>query len=320
MKIKKSKLIFSGVLLSILLFIGGYTLLIMDEEEEPVITNNRIPLPELEDNQKEYTSKLDALDDMKEVRQNNAPSMYDERLLDSTGVYDPDLLDREKKRVVDSIYQQGRIRYSKHTLKTSNTANRPINSNKRTEKTIGAADIKKELQVEAKEMGLEHQLFFASRPIENEDFVKRHSDTFIYVIVDGTQTVKTDYRLRMRLLQDAFIYGKHIAKNTPIYGFVSFKPNRTIIDIESINHQPVNLTAYDYQDGSAGIYIQNNFRAEVTSEIVGDMVDDINIAGVPQVSGFQKIFQRNHRNVKVTITDNYKLILKISGLRNKLNL
>ncbi|MEZ4780642.1 MAG: hypothetical protein R2816_03360 [Flavobacteriaceae bacterium] len=85
-----------------------------------------------------------------------------------------------------------------------------------------------------------------------------------------------------------------------------------IIGIENIDHQPVKLRAYDYQDGSEGIYVENSFRAEVTNEIVGDMVDDINIAGVPQVSGFKKIFQRNHRNVKVTITDNYKLILKIS--------
>lgn len=130
--------------------------------------------------------------------------------------------------------------------------------------------------------------------------------------MDGNQTVKTNYRLQMRLLKDATVYGQHYPKNTPIYGFVSFKPNRTIIDIENINHRPVKLKAYDLQDGSEGIYIENSFRAEVTNQVIGDMVDDINIVGVPQVSGFKKIFQRNHRSAKVTITDNYKLILKVS--------
>jgi hypothetical protein len=40
------------------------------------------------------------------------------------------------------------------------------------------------------------------------------------------------------------------------------------------------------------------------------MVDDINIAGMPQVSGFKNIFQRNNRNVKVTILNNYQVLLK----------
>uniref|UniRef100_UPI002357DE0C conjugative transposon protein TraM n=1 Tax=Maribacter polysiphoniae TaxID=429344 RepID=UPI002357DE0C len=108
-----------------------------------------------------------------------------------------------------------------------------------------------------------------------------------------------------------------IPKNTLIYGFISFKPNRTIIDIEHINHQAVKLKAYDYQDGKEGIYVENSFQAEVTNEVVGDMVEDINIAGVPQVSGFKRIFQRNQRNIKVTITDNYKLILKIPKMKYK---
>ncbi|WP_449405326.1 conjugative transposon protein TraM [Maribacter ulvicola] len=49
---------------------------------------------------------------------------------------------------------------------------------------------------------------------------------------------------------------------------------------------------------------------EARQEVVGDIVDDINIVGVPQVSGIKKIFQRNNRTVKVTVTDSYQLILK----------
>ena len=75
-------------------------------------------------------------------------------------------------------------------------------------------------------------------------------------------------------------------------------------------HQAVSLKAYDLQDGSEGIYIENSFRAEAKREVVEDLVDDINITGVPQVSGIQKIFQRSNRNVKVTVVNNYKLILK----------
>src|SRR6056297_1606955 len=112
MKIEKNKIVFSALLICTLLFIAGYAILVLGEDEEPSLENSSIPIPELKDNQKEYDSKLDALNDLKEVRQTNAPSIYNERLLDSTGVYDPDLLDKEKMRIVDSIYQQGQIEYS----------------------------------------------------------------------------------------------------------------------------------------------------------------------------------------------------------------
>lgn len=317
MKIEKNKIVFSLMLVCILLFIGGYAMLVLGEDEKPTIENNQIPVPELKDDQKEYDSKLDALNDLKEVRQTNAPSIYDERLLDSTGVYDPDLLDKEKMRIVDSIYQQGQIQYSEKKYENINPRSNPSKSVQERTKDTATTIEKKETDVAAKELALEHQLFFASHPIKNEDLNEQKTDAFIYVRVDGTQTVKNNYRLQMRLVKVATIYGEHYAKNTPIYGFVSFKPNRTIIDIENINHQPVKLKAYDYQDGSEGIYVENSFREEVTNEMVGDIVEDINIPGVPQVSGIKNVFRRNQRNVKVTILDNYNLILRISKQQNE---
>ena len=250
---------------------------------------------------------LEALDDLKEVRQTNAPSIYDERLLDSTGVYDPDLLEKKKMRIIDSIYRHGRINYSDKSYRTAKV---------KTEAEFISKDsipvkIEMESSIETKELGLEHQLFFASNPLKNDVANTQNTDANIYVAVDGKQTVKKNYRLQMRLTKDALIQGKRFPKHTPIYGFISFKPNRTIIAIENINHNPVKLKAYDLQDGSEGIYVENSFQAEARQEVVGDMVDDINIAGIPQVTGIKKIFQRNNKNVKVTIANNYKLILKL---------
>ena len=317
MRIEKNKIVFSFMLACILLFIGGYALLVLEEDQEPTLENNQVPIPELKDDQKEYDSKLDALNDLKEVRQTNAPSIYDERLLDSTGLYDPDLLDKEKMRIVDSIYQQGQIEYSDRKYENLNMNNEATKSTQVVPKDTMAFIEEKEKDVAAKELGLEHQLFFASHPIENDDMNVLKTDTFIYVRVDGTQTVKNNYRLQMRLNKAANISGEHYGKNTLIYGFVSFKPNRTIINIEQINHQPIKLKAHDYQDGSEGIYIENSFRAEITNEVFGDMVEDINIPGVPQVRGIKNVFRRNQRNVKVTVLDNYKLILRISKPQNK---
>jgi len=307
MKPDKNKIVFIIIIVFVVLFIGAYSIMVLGGSEEPTIENNQIPVPELEDEQKQYESKLDALNDLKEVRQTNAPSIYDERLLDSSGVYDLDLLDKEKMRIVDSIYRHGRINYSDRTYRKSNTDS--VKPQVKIERNLIIEQ--KEKNIVAKELGLEQQLFFASTPVENKKLNPNATDEAIYVRVDGAQTVKRNYRLQMRLVKDALINNVVFPKNTAIYGFVSFKPNRAIITIENINHHPVKLTAFDLQDGSEGIYIENSFQAEARQEVVGDLVDDINITGVPQVSGIKKIFQRNNKNVKVTVHNNYKLILKV---------
>ncbi|CAL2104166.1 conserved protein of unknown function [Tenacibaculum sp. 190130A14a] len=309
MKMDKNKIVFAGLILCVVLFIGSYYAINFSGEEETTIENNQIPVPKLEDEQKEYKSKLEALDDLKEVRQTNAPSIYDEQLLDSTGVYDSNLLEKEKKRMIDSIYNQGKINYTNASYRKPKLPTKPIIKIKKD--TVSKIE-KQETAVEAKELGLEHQLFFASSPVKNEIVMNQNTDSEIFVRVDGKQTVRQNFRLQMRLMKDATINGKHLLKNSSIYGFVKFQPNRTIISIEHINHQPVKLTAHDYQDGSEGIYIENSFRAEVRQQLIGDAINDVNVPGIPQVSGIKKLFQRNNRNVRVTIADNYQLILKIS--------
>lgn len=130
------------------------------------------------------------------------------------------------------------------------------------------------------------------------------------MVVDGDQIVKANTRLRMRLTKAATINSKLMPKNTLVFGFISFQPNRALIEIENINHHPTKLKAFDLQDGSEGIYVENNFRAEATSEVLDDVIGDINIPTVPQVGGITKVLRRSNRNVKVTVLNNYKLILK----------
>ncbi|MCF6346995.1 MAG: conjugative transposon protein TraM [Flavobacteriaceae bacterium] len=307
MKLEKNKIVFIIIIVCVVLFIGAYSMMVLGDSEESTIENNQVPVPKLKDEQKEYESKLDALNDLKEVRQTNAPSIYDERLLDSSGIYDPDLLDKEKMRMIDSIYSHGRIDYTDKGYRKPKT--NPVKPQVQIERDTIIEQ--KEKNIAARELSLEQLLFFASNPIENQKQNTDNTDKAIYVRVDGSQIVKKNFRLQMRLEKDALINNILVPKSTAIYGFISFKPNRAMITIENINHQPVKLKAFDLQDGSEGIYIENSFKAEARQEVIGDLVEDINITGVPQVSGIKRIFRRNNRNVKVTIANNYKLILKV---------
>ncbi len=306
MNTKKNKIVFGAVLMVIVIFLVSYTLLIMGDGEKENEYLRQTAVPELQQEQEDYSTKLDAINDLREVRENNAPSIYDEKFMDSLGFYDPELLSKEKERIVDSIYNAGKINYSENSYRFQ----API-IKKEISKTPGDTLIPElTKQLDEKKFGLEHQLFFASNPQKHLREMREDTDKTIHVVVDGNQTVKANYRLRMRLIKEALIDNRIIPKNTPIFGFISFKPNRAMIEIENINHYPVKLKAYDFQDGIEGIYIENSFSAEARREVVEDLVDDINVAGIPQVSGIKKIFQQSNRNVKVTVLNNYKLILK----------
>lgn len=306
MKVEKNKIVFSAVLAVIFIFLISYSFLVMGDDESENESLEQTLVPELEENQQEYESKLDAINDLKEVRETNAPSIYDEKLIDSLGFYDPDLPEREKERIVDSIYDAGKIQYSEKTYR--NIGQRKIANKNTTE--VDSAEVKREQKIQAKELGLEHQLFFAAAPKPNEVSILGSTDNTIYVVVDGDQVVKANTRLRMRLTKEATINGKLMSKNTPIFGFISFQPNRALIEIENINHHPTKLKAFDLSDGSEGIYVENNFRAEVSTEVLDDIIGDINIPTVPQVGGITQVFRRRNRSVKVTVLNNYRLILK----------
>lgn len=306
MKVEKNKIVFAAVLAVLFIFLISYSLMIMGDDDSENENLEQTLIPELEQNQKEYDSKLDAINDLKEVRETNAPSIYDEKMIDSLGFYNPDLPEMEKERIVDSIYAAGKIKYS--TASYEHIGKKRTAPNK--EKEIDSTELKKERKIAAKELGLEHQLFFAAAPKKNELSILGSTDEMIYAVVDGNQVVKASSRLRIRLVRDALINNKTVPKNTPIYGFISFQPNRALITIENIQNNPTSLKAFDLQDGSEGIYVENNFRADATNEVLDDIIGDINIPSVPQVGGITKVLKRNNRKVKVTVLNNYQLILK----------
>ncbi len=308
MGIDKKKITFAVVIAAVLIFIIAYSLLTFggnDAEQQKLVQ----PLvPTLEPVRDDYTSRLDAVDDLRDERETNAPSIYNEKLLDSTGMFDPDLIEKEKMRMVDSIYNSGRIDYSTGTYRNpdpvrDNIVN-PITKEHAVKKDTGIVSP----GISVKEMDLGQQLFFASDPLPS---AITEEAPIIKVIIDKKQVIKTNDRLEMRTQKACIVNGGSIPKNTIIFGIVSFRPNRVLLKIENINHRPFLLKAYDQRDGLEGIYIKNSFRAEATREIVDDAIDGINVPGVPRIKGFKKIFQRSNAQVKVTVNTNYELILKV---------
>jgi len=307
----KKKLIFIGLVICVLLFIGAYGILTFGGTQEPSVGKASVEVPKLKETTPEFESRLEAVDALEKEEQTVPPSVYQEKYLDSAGYYDKQLSDTMKKRMIDSVYQLGASRYQKLQRFQNAYEVSVVRDTLSKRQVMSTKKAVKAMEVKMKAMALEQQLFFASNPEENVEQHIRNTDEELRVRVDGTQTVKQDYRLRMRLSKSAKVDGITLDKNTLLYGFVSFKPNRTILRIEHINGRAIQFEAYDLDDGSKGIYIENSFQEDVRKQVVGDVVDDINLAGVPQVSGIKQLFRRSNRQVKVTVMDNYQLILKL---------
>eukprot|EP00521_Asterionellopsis_glacialis_P020715 CAMPEP_0195311748 /NCGR_PEP_ID=MMETSP0708-20121125/805_1 /TAXON_ID=33640 /ORGANISM="Asterionellopsis glacialis, Strain CCMP134" /LENGTH=313 /DNA_ID=CAMNT_0040376251 /DNA_START=986 /DNA_END=1927 /DNA_ORIENTATION=- len=309
MKIDKKKITFAVVIGAVVIFIVTYSLLTFggDKDEQDELLQPLVPT--LETVKDDYTSRLDAVDDLKEVRETNAPSIYDEKYLDSTGVYDPDFMEKKKIRLVDSIYTNSQIDYSTGTYKKPNLVKENVISTvTEKEKENQKKEEAEALRIEAKEMALEQQLFFASNPLPN---AVDDSTPSVNVIVDRKEVLRVNDRIEMRTQHNVTIEGYFIPRNTRLFGIVSFKPNRVLLEIENIKNIPFAFKAYDYRDNLEGIYIKNSFREELRQQVLGDVIDDINVPGIPQVSGVKKIFQRSNRQVKVTVNNNYVLTLKV---------
>ncbi|ALM08823.1 conjugal transfer protein TraM [Sediminicola sp. YIK13] len=302
MNIEKNKIVFGSVILVVILFILSYTYLVLGEGDDQNDVLQETQVPKLEQQQKDYSSKLYALNELKEVRQTNAPSIYDEKLFDSIGAFDYNLVKKKRERELDSIY-------GKYTDRETERAGRQTyETREKTEQDIPKQEWNP--TVSLKEIGLEHQLFFSANPQPIEDGSSGSTSSVLFAKVDGEQILKANSRIQLQLTQKVLIGTTLFPVNTKVYGIVTFQPNRVMIKIENIDHVPLTFKAYDLQDGLEGVYIENSFKSDASREVADDIVQDINLPGVPQVGGITKVFQRNNRTVKVLVADNYQLLLK----------
>ena len=315
MQLDKKKVVFGSVLLCILLFTVAYAVLVWKREET---SDKQLPknpnIPTLEEGDHTYTSRKEAVDKLKEKKPSTVPNLYDdiEMPVNTTSTTtstenSPDPLksqrtEEDKQWTMDSWS----FKEVPETDGLSISADTIINKKTEPEKEKSSVAWQEEL--------LRQERFFSytnvHRGLQNYNMEKS-----IPVAVLGTQKVTTNSRLELYLLKDSCLYGKYYPAFTPVYGFVSFGPNRVFLRITNILGEPLSLTAYDLQDGHEGMYVVNNFRAEASREILDDVIQDINIPSVPQVGGLKNLLRRQNRNIKVTIVDHYRLILKPKSLQ-----
>lgn len=299
MKPDKKKIVFAGIILIIVAFIFIYATMIMGEPPSETEILEETLVPELKEEQKQYDSRLEAVDQLSEKKPLLPPGLYNEDLIDDDGQYDPYLEEKEKIVMMDSILAGGPdledYKYDQLDLVINDTVEKPISV--------------KVPSVSIAPLGNGHSIFFINHAGINNNKMTG-APVHVSAEVNGDQMVRKDERLELRLTEPLIHEGDTLATNTLLYAFCSFQPNRLLLKVQKVGTTKFQLEAYDISDGQKGIYIENSFRSQAATEVIDDVIQDINISGVPQVSGLKGIFQRDNRSVKVKVLHQYQLYLK----------
>lgn len=301
MRIDRKKIVFVTIVAMLLTFIVGYYYWIRENAPAEEIPLEQPEVPVVENTTKEFDSRLEAVDAIEEPRKIHTPSLYEEKHMDSLGNADLES-DAARQRIVDSIYQQGRITYGQENREDNHMTSESVQK----EFNVGPAKSAKPSNEDLNFQAM-HQTFYNSG-LKGVSPISKN-DVFV-AAVNGQQTVGTRERLELRLLEDVKIGQLVVPKHTLLYGFVSFKTHRVFLDITRINQHPIVLKAYDYQDGREGIYIKNSYRQEARQEVMEDIAGEVNVPGFPQIQGIKQVFRRSNRAVKVTIYDQYLIYLQ----------
>lgn len=145
-----------------------------------------------------------------------------------------------------------------------------------------------------------------------QEKVQQQSDPYIYASIKGDHLrLRNNSRVTLILPKETIINGKTYKKNTLIYAQATFSGNRVNLSINNINQVPLNIKAYDAEDGNLGLQVERSIVAETSSEVVKDGADEIDVNGVPLGNTIKSLFKKKQQEPKIDLLNNQRLILKI---------
>lgn len=299
MTINKRKMVFGGCILIILVLMVLYWIAVFGKTQVDPPVLEKTSIPRIEKEPKQFNSRREAVDQLREKKTSIAPSIYDESLLDSSGTYDPYLKEKEKLKLMDSVLASGPQDYDYQLPEEIMEDPKPAPISKPSD---GVSSVK----LKEKTPGMGQAQFF----LQQQSPKPPAPEVIIRAAVNQDQVVRKDERVELRLVESYVGKDFRLEKNSILYGQCSFKANRLMLTVFPVGDLKKTLEAYDISDGQKGIYIENSFRSRATTEVLDDVIQDINISGVPQVRGIKGLFQRDNRSVKVKVLHQYQLILK----------
>lgn len=142
---------------------------------------------------------------------------------------------------------------------------------------------------------------------------KSFEDLNIYAAIHGNQTIMNTQRVKFRTTKEFTYEGQKYPINTIVYGTAEIRPNRLFIKIIKINQTDLKLDVYDSEDSLEGLYVLTpNLNASLQKELKKEGIEDDDLKSIPFSKSLKNIFEKKVREEKVTLINNYKIIIKIT--------
>ena len=158
--------------------------------------------------------------------------------------------------------------------------------------------------------------FSLKKPGKTRFNKEQDSGSLIKAEIYETTTVLDGNRVKLRSLEDTWINGKKVPKNTFIYGTCKVKNERLHIEISQMpvggNFLPVKLAIHDL-DGLPGLYVPDNVARKVTQEVgastntssmMGVSTNPLTYAGIRAADRTAQTLLKRVRLKKVTVKKN----------------
>lgn len=190
-------------------------------------------------------------------------------------------------------------------VKSNESSYRSSNSNRSRTRSAKVVEVKNNVNIND---------FFTKKPkteTNSNNSKSINTDTFIHAVIHKDQKIKDNGRITFRLTKPAIINGNIYKANTYVFGFAQFGTNRINVEITNIDNTPVNLYAYDKQDGNIGLYVEGaNAVGDLGKHATEDMVRDVDVSGIPLGNTVKSLFRKKNKEVSVFLLNNYEVILK----------
>jgi len=317
--IDKEQIYIFGILFLLILFIAIW--FISGSGNTEIDTNAQIEMPEGQEVD-EFGGKMDAYNPFAEKEKDSINIDFEK-----SGLFGSDSINgKPTKRLALEMQIDSLMSATKLTAKNeSNAEPKPYVQRKRKlavsksttpEPTSTIPEYTQDdVDNDMEEARIRMEGFFQAEPISSNSNNSTSnigtSDPFILATIRDNHTIINGDRITMMLSKDTKVNGRSYARNTLLYGITKFRQNRVDVQITKINHNPVNLTVYDAQDGLLGIYVEGeNLLGESTREAANEAIDDIDASGIPAGNVIKQVFKKRSKKAKVNLLNDYRLIIK----------
>ncbi|MEC5144891.1 conjugative transposon protein TraM [Chitinophaga sp. 212800010-3] len=152
----------------------------------------------------------------------------------------------------------------------------------------------------------------------------------VRAVIAESKEVMDGSKVQLRLLEEIFVAGVPIPRNTFVWGKGKLADGRFVINVTSIqygnNILPVDLSVFD-MDGILGVDVNANMATEVTKQTTDQAIQSLSIASLDPSIGAQaasagiqaakSLVGRKLKVVKVNIRSGYDVLLVDNNVKNR---